>query len=164
MAAPAARPRPPLLWLLLLLLLWCTIHARARRLRHRLFPVRRGNSGEPPGLIPTANVLPSEGDGYAMDLHPLRSKEGQGHPTPCGLSNDKLQDPYASRKLNLIMGDAGGDGGGGGGGGEQDTDGCYHDTPEGDVLEASGDAKGSGLVWLLGDPAKAPPVEEPPEA
>ena len=147
--------------LLLLLLLSCALHAHAnasrRRLRHRLFPVRRGNSAEPPGLIPTTSVLP-EGDGYAMDLHPLRSKEGKGQPIPCGLSNDKLQDPYASRKLNLIIGD---EDGGGGGGGDKDADGCYHDTPEGDVLEASGDAKGSGLVWLLGDPTKAPPVDPP---
>ena len=67
----------------------------------RLFPLKRGNSAEPSGLIPIKHLVPDETSAYAMDLHPLKQKEGAKVETPCGLSADVLGDLYGSRRLDL---------------------------------------------------------------
>lgn len=117
------------------------------------YPLVRGNGAEPPGLIPT-NQIPREGSGYLMDLHPLKRGSGSGGDgTPCGLTSGVLGDLYGSRRLNLVS-DAGSESApppidSSGGVQGQDCIGEDQQLREGD--------RGSGLVWLLGDPKRVPP-------
>ena len=122
--------------------------------RGALYPLKRGNSAEPPGLIPVHKLVPTAESSYVMDLHPLRRGSGSKPTgTPCGLTSKVLGDLYGARKLNLVMDESGAAPppplGGGGGVEGQDCIGQDQQLREGD--------KGSGLVWLLGDPAKVPP-------
>ena len=120
-----------------------------------IYPLKRGNGGEPPGLIPTNHLIPTEESSYVMDLHPLKRGSGSaGGGTPCGLTSRVLGDLYGSRRLNLVS-DAG-----------SETAPPLSDSPAGvegqdcigeDQQLRDGD-RGSGLVWLLGDPARVPPA------
>lgn len=155
------RPLASLVALLLLLLPLCAADRRERSALRRgaLYPLKRGNSAEPPGLVPTRQLVPTAESSYVMDLHPLARKSGSKPGTPCGLTSKVLGDLYGARKLDLVM-DKGGsaaappplnDGGNSGVEG-QDCIGEDQQLREGD--------KGSGLIWLLGDPATQPPAGE----
>lgn len=122
----------------------------------RVLPLNRGNGGEPPGTI--NNLIPNADSPYVMDLHPQKRQAGQKVGTPCGLTSGVLYDLYGSKRLDLT--------------GdptkpappvetEQSEDG--QDCIKQDPASKGGD-KGSGLVWLLGDPEKIPPdADAPPD-
>ena len=116
----------------------------------RLFPLKRGNSAEPPGLIPIKHLIPDESSPYVLDLHPFKHAEGAKETTPCGLTPDVLNDPYGSHRLELT-GDPSKEMEA-----PSETD-CIKTDPM-----TKGEDKGSGLVWLLGDPAQVPKVENKP--
>lgn len=141
-----------------LILSVCFIGANsATRHNLRLLPLNRGNGGEPPGTI--NNLIPNANDPYVMDLHPQKRQPGAKVGIPCGLTNGILYDLYGSKRLDLtgdptkepppIES-------------EQSVDG--QDCIKADPSERGSD-KGSGLVFLLGDPEKVPePADAPPNA
>ena len=142
--------------LLLQLLLHFPITSTSTRLRTRLYPLKRSNSAEPPGLIPINHLNPEPDEAFVFDLHPLKQKPGEKTGIPCGVTQGMLGDLYGSHRLDLTgdptkepMAAAT----------VQSTDG--QDCITADPAEHGAD-KGSGLVWLLGDPAEVPAVDDAP--
>ena len=137
--------------------LLCCGAARRLRAGDSLYPLNRGNGAEPPGLVPSHNLIPAAGSGYVMDLHPLKRASGSAPGTPCGLTSKVLGDLYGARKLDLVGGEGGGAAAPPSLG---DADGVEGQDCIGEDQQLREGDKGSGLVWLLGDPSQVP---SPPE-